>query len=163
MDFHWQDNQTIEIMYLNIPSIILTTLSGKLQILHEGNTMPRTFGRKWTAEINRIQWKVFFITPLEEELEKTLFYRKPQQEEDEEEESDAESVENIKPQKKPQQEEQSDTESTRTLRPVITKMLCRVLGMRKLCPSIDSTIHPPAGNTTMRKITRKLSNYFWKR
>jgi len=147
-------------MYLNIPSIILTTSSGKLQILHEGNMMPRTFGRKQTAEIKRIQRKVFFITPSEEELEKTLFYRKLQQEEDEEEESDTESVETIKPQKKPQKEDQTDTESTRTVRPIITKTLCRVLGMRKLHPSINSTIHPPAGNATMQKITRKLSNYF---
>jgi len=122
--------------------------------------MPRTFGRKRTAEIKRIQRKVFFITPSEEELEKTLFYQKLQQEEDEAEESDVESMETIKPQKKPQQEDQTDTESTRIVRPVIMKTLCRVLGMRKLRPSIDSTIHPPTGNTTMRKITRKLSNYF---
>jgi len=147
-------------MYPNIPSIILTTLSGKLQILHEGNTMPRTFGRRRTAEIKRIQRKVFFITPSEEELERTLFYRKPQQEEDEEEESDAESMETIKPQKKLQQEDQMDAESTRTIRPAIKKTLHRVLGMRKLRPNIDSTIHPPTGNTTMRKIMRKLSDYF---
>jgi len=147
-------------MYQNIPSIILTTPSGKLQILHEGNTMPRTFGRRRTTEIKQIQRKVFFITPLEEELEKTLFYRKLQQEEDEEEESDVESVETIKPQKKPQQEERSDTESIRTIRPAIKKTLHRVLGMRKLRPNIDSTIHLPTGNTTMRKITRKLSDYF---
>jgi len=135
-------------MYQNIPSIILITPSGKFQILHEGNMMPRTFGKRRTAKIKRIQRKVFFITPLEEELERTLFYRKPQQE-DEEEESDAESMETIKPQKKPQQEDQTDTESTRTIRPAIKKTLRRVLGMRKLCPSIDSTIHPPTGNTTM--------------
>jgi len=147
-------------MYSNIPSIILTTPSGKLQILHEGNMMPRTFGRRRTSEIKQIQRKVFFITPSEEELEKTLFYQKPQQEENEEEESNTESVETIKPQKKLQQEEQTDTESIRTIRPIITKTLHRVLGMRKLHPSIDSTIHPPAGNTTMQKITRKVSNYF---
>ena len=46
-------------MYQNIPSIILTTISGKLQILHEGNMMPRTFGRRRTAKIKQIQRKVF--------------------------------------------------------------------------------------------------------
>jgi len=104
---------------------------------------------------------VFFITPSEEDLEKALLYRKPQQEEEEEkEESDTESMKTIKPQKKLQQEDQTDAESTRTVRHRNTKTLCRVLGMRKLRPSIDSIIHPPAGNTTMQKITRKISNYF---
>jgi len=101
---------------------------------------------------------VFFITPSEEDLEKTLFYQKPQQEE--EEESDTESVKTIKLQKKSQQKDQTDTASIETIKPRNMKTLHRVLAMSKLRPSIDTTIHPPASNGTIQKITKKLSNYF---
>ena len=63
----------MEIMHLNIPSIILTTLFGKLQILHKGNTMPRTFGRRRTAEIKRIQQKVFLSHPQKKNWRKPCF------------------------------------------------------------------------------------------
>jgi len=147
-------------MHTEIPSIALTTPSGKIQILHEGNTMPRTFGRRRTAEIKRIQQKVFHITSSEEDLERTLFYRKPQQEEDEEEGSDTESTKS----------QQTDTASVETIKPRTMKKLRKILTikiprsnfitMRIPRPNIDGTVHPPTGNTTMRKIKRKLSDYF---
>jgi len=147
-------------MHTKIPSIALTTPSEKIQILHEGNTMPRTFGRRRTAEIKRIQQKVFHITPSEEDLEQTLFYRKPQQEEDKKEESNTES----------KKSQQTDMASIETIKPRTMKKLRKILTIkisrpnfitiRIPRPNIDGTVHPPTGNTTMRKITRKLSDYF---
>jgi len=103
--------------------------------------MPRTFRRRRTAVIKRIQRKVFHITPSEEDLEQTLFYRKPQQEEDEEEESDTESMKS----------QQTDAASVETIKPQTIRKLRKILTikiprsnfitMRIPRPNIDGTVH----------------------